>query len=48
MDPEVPYVDRYCRAQNLDTLIELERELLLLLIKPIKPIKPPRQAQRTS
>lgn len=28
MDPVVPYVDRYCSAHNLETLIELERELL--------------------
>ena len=28
MDPVVSYVDRYCSAHNLDTLIELERELL--------------------
>lgn len=28
MDPIVPYVDRYCSAHNLKSLIELERELL--------------------
>lgn len=28
MDPVVPYVDRYCSAHNLQSLIELERELL--------------------
>ena len=28
MDPVVPYVDRYCSAHNLNSLIELERELL--------------------
>lgn len=28
MDPVVPYVDRYCSAHNLESLIQLERELL--------------------
>jgi uncharacterized protein with von Willebrand factor type A (vWA) domain len=28
MDPVLPYIDRYCSAHNLDSLIQLDREML--------------------